>query len=183
MILLVLLALLLYSVLGIGARQDARSPIDYSAHIIISADPSFFGTPLNVSVQMTCQPNGANLTLDGNPLAYATNVGGGGILATISPPAGVHQITAQSGPCRGSLAFTVLEPQCHDGEQESCENGPGCSGTQTCTGGEWGGCAAPPRICNPGQKVSCPINSCVFGLTYCNSCGTEWSECTAPAEQ
>ena len=181
LILLVLLALLLYAISGIGARPSPLTPIDYSASILVSPNPSFFGTPLNVTVRMSsCQLNDANLTLDG--LAINSTDDGQELLAQIEPDVGMHNLAVVSGQCSGSLEFTTLEPACAQGRQKSCEISPGCSGEQTCDGGIWGDCQAPARICNPGQKVSCPITSCAFGVSYCDACGNGWGECAVPQQ-
>lgn len=181
-ILLIVLALLAYAMMKVGPRPDAQqaAPPAYSALLRVSANPSYSDSPLVVSGILTnCGASNATLRLDGKSLGYQ-QAGGSELTATIRPTAGMHQLSLESGPCRGSLLFETRPPACRDGETRACDAGRGCPGTQTCQNNAWGPCSGPSRICNPGQRVSCPLTSCVFGVTVCNPCGTGWSACTAP---
>mgnify|MGYP001606797983 CR=1 FL=1 len=183
LILLVVLALIIYAMMTFGAKpleQPALAPA-YSAVLAVSANPSYSNAPLAVSGTLTnCGAANATLRMDGNPLAYQQD-GSGGITATIRPTLGTHKLDLESGPCRDTISFETRPPACANGQARSCDAGRGCPGKQTCQNNAWGPCSGPARICNPGQKVSCPLTSCIFGVTVCNACGTGWSACTAPS--
>lgn len=182
-ILLIVLALLAYAMMNAGSGKDGAqqaAPAAYSALLRVSANPSYAGSPLTVSGILTnCGGSNATLRMDGSPLAYQ-QTGTSELTATIYPTVGAHQLSLESGQCTSSLSFETRAPACGNGQARTCDAGRGCPGTQTCQNNVWGPCRGPGRICNPGQKVSCAINSCVFGLTVCNPCGTGWSACTAP---
>lgn len=183
LIILVVLALMIYAMMTFGQRQDEQPALApaYSAVLAVSANPSYSNEPLVVSGTLTnCGDGNATLRIDGNPLAYQ-QIGSGGITATIRPALGTHKLELESGLCKDSLSFETRSPLCSDGQTRPCDAGRGCPGKQTCQNNAWGPCSGPARICNPGQKVSCPITSCIFGVTVCNACGTGWSDC-APAK-
>ena len=184
-ILLIVLALIIYVMMALGTAPGPKPaaqqevPPAYSALLRLSANPSYSNAQIVVSgILNNCGAANATLRLDGKPLEYQQ--AGNELTATIRPVAGTHQLSFESGPCKSSLLFETLPPACANGQSRACDAGRGCPGIQTCQNNFWGSCRGPARICNPGQKVSCAINSCVFGTTVCNACGTGWSICTAP---
>jgi hypothetical protein len=71
--------------------------------------------------------------------------------------------------------------ECTSRETKACERGE-CGGTIYCIGGTWGECVQKKRICVPGKKVGCTLDSCSFGYRICNGCGTGFSECLRESE-
>ncbi len=179
-ILIVVVALIAYAMMTAGPKQAAQNiPPAYSAHLSLSVNPSYSGVPLVVSATLTnCGEGNATLRFDGKSVSYQQT--DSEITASISPSVGTHKLEIESGRCKDSLSFETRTPLCSEGQKRACNAGRGCPGTQVCENNAWGACSGPARICSPGQKVPCAINSCVFGLTTCNACGTAWSACTAP---
>ena len=94
----------------------------------------------------------------------------------ISPPPGSHVFEARNGNCSDSVGFSVVAPECSDGQVRQCIS-DGCAGNETCFGGNWGGCALPWKICSPGQEIGCSLDGCHFGYSVCNRCGSGFGPC------
>ncbi|MCX8197230.1 MAG: hypothetical protein N3G80_02860 [Candidatus Micrarchaeota archaeon] len=93
---------------------------------------------------------------------------------------GKHIISAKNQQCSSSISVEAYKRECEEKSSRECFVG-NCSGTQKCSAGKWGECILPKKICVPGQKVGCSLNSCSFGYRTCNECGTEFGPCM-PAE-
>ena len=96
--------------------------------------------------------------------------------ASLSPPPGAHVFEARNGNCSANVSFSVVAPECGDGQVQRCNSG-GCSGNETCFGGNWGDCVLPRKVCLPGQKIGCSLDGCHFGYSACNGCGSGFGPC------
>jgi hypothetical protein len=74
----------------------------------------------------------------------------------------------------GPLPVAVKE--CSGNESRPCIIGQ-CQGVQKCSGGAYSDCLLPRKICIPGEKSGCTLDSCQFGYMACNSCGTGFLPC------
>jgi len=64
---------------------------------------------------------------------------------------------------------------CVEGKILNCTNDKNCEGIKICNNGEYGNCIISKK-CNPENKEECWIG-CKKGYKYCNSCGTDYSDC------
>jgi hypothetical protein len=90
--------------------------------------------------------------------------------------AGEHALSATSGECSGSLEFSVAAPACNAGETEECGIGA-CKGLRKCENGAFTECMLPKKMCVPGSATGCLLDSCSFGYSKCNECGTGYGPC------
>ncbi|MFA6907648.1 MAG: hypothetical protein WC263_02370 [Candidatus Micrarchaeia archaeon] len=89
---------------------------------------------------------------------------------------GSHVFSAQGKGCNSTLAFTVLARACAANETKECERN-GCPGIRKCAGGLFSECALLKKVCSPGEKVGCHVDSCSSGHMVCNPCGTSFGKC------
>lgn len=66
--------------------------------------------------------------------------------------------------------------ECINGQKEKCTNSLDCTGYKICKEEKWSECIV-IKICKPGDKTGCFINSCQMGYSTCNKCGTAYENC------
>lgn len=64
---------------------------------------------------------------------------------------------------------------CGEGQTRPCQVG-NCSGTSTCKGGSWSSCRL-EIVCEPGSRISCSEEGCVYGFRECDECGAGYGPC------
>lgn len=74
-----------------------------------------------------------------------------------------------------SFQNTIQEKECEEGEIATCVK-DGCDGTMECINGKFSSCSI-EKICVPGSKIGCAMDSCTTGYKTCNECGTGYGEC------
>lgn len=85
-----------------------------------------------------------------------------------------------AGPGNLSAPLSGAEnrfPECIFGQQIPCSNYMNCTGHRVCRGGKWSECII-WKLCTPGTKTGCFVDSCRMGYATCNSCGTAYENCT-----
>ncbi len=95
---------------------------------------------------------------------------------SLALPAGNHSIAIWNADCNATAVVQVIRPACESGAAKACMAG-GCAGTRNCIGGAWGDCELPASKCSPWEKIGCAYDSCSFGYSTCNKCGTAWGPC------
>ncbi|MDD5336850.1 MAG: hypothetical protein PHS02_00010 [Candidatus ainarchaeum sp.] len=75
-----------------------------------------------------------------------------------------------------SIPLLNASPGCIPGVRMNCTNSLGCSGQKLCVESSWTECVT-RRVCTPGQKGACHVNSCEMGYATCDSCGV-YVNCT-----
>lgn len=90
---------------------------------------------------------------------------------------GQSQVPVET-PGAGPLVLSpVPKPhECEDGVY-NCTDSLGCAGYRMCQNGGWSACVI-KRICAPGSKRGCFVDSCNTGYETCNACGTAYEGCT-----
>ncbi len=176
---LLLMVLALFLIWPRGAPEQAAAPPVPQASISFSPLPVHEGEALKVRVELppSCANlSGMALSFDNQdvPLARAD----AGFEAVLRPTAGAHRVQLEGAPnCRAAAGFSALPKPCAEGRNRSCTDARGCAGISQCIGGAWSACRAPSRICDAGASTPCLLNSCNWGISVCNSCGTAWSAC------
>ncbi len=131
----------------------------------------FEGERLTVKAFSSCGK--FELLLDGKKIA----VGETRAQAAFVANAGRHTIEAKGAQCSQKLEFEAVARQCDEGGEQDCKIGS-CTGRQACAAGRFGNCVLPKKVCVPGTKTGCTLNSCQFGYRICNDCGTGYSDCS-----
>ncbi|MFA5077532.1 MAG: hypothetical protein WC488_03850 [Candidatus Micrarchaeia archaeon] len=87
-------------------------------------------------------------------------------------------ILEEKAPGSAISPINTTQDGCTPGLRLNCTNTLGCEGRKLCVEGKWTECVT-QRICAPGQKGACSVNSCEMGYATCNSCGTAYENCTS----
>ena len=163
-----------------GADESSASQAPAPA---LSIEPSSAYENQTVRVQASLPPacpgaSGLTLTLDGQPLAF--HLSNGQLDASLTAPLGAHRVQLSGASCSAAAGFRVIEAPCVSGRSKACAGAGGCTGQSVCNAGAWSACRLPERVCDPGQRIPCTSDSCHWGFSACNSCGTAWGPCTPP---
>jgi hypothetical protein len=146
--------------------------------IKLENSPVHEGEELRVEITLApaCKKESLSLFLDEKAVEFSLS--SGSIHAILRPKEGVHKLRLEGGKdCSASEIFEVLAAKCKEGTTKSCIDSRGCEGKSICRSGVWGACIFPTPICKPGSKTACMINSCEWGFSVCNMCGTGWGPC------
>ncbi|VVB57614.1 Uncharacterised protein [uncultured archaeon] len=181
---LAVLAAVLFLAWPHPAPPADEGPLVQSPAVSLTLTPSPAYEGQGVRVQAVLAPecpdaSGLHLSLDGRPLAF--RVSDGRLEASFVPASGTHRVQLSGRSCAAAAVLQVTAAPCAGGTNRTCADSRGCAGQSVCTGGVWSVCRLPERICDPGARIPCSTDSCHWGFSICNSCGTAWGECLPPA--
>ncbi len=181
--LLSLLALAALFLLWPRASAPDTSVDTPAPQIIISFEPSSAFENQTVQVYAALPPScpgreGLTLTLDNMPVNF--NLSDHLLSASVSALSGAHRVQLSGASCSVVNVLHVSPRPCTEGATRACTDSIHCAGQSVCAGGAWNACRVPPRICDPGTRIPCSTDSCKWGFSNCNSCGTQWGECLPP---
>ena len=157
-----------YWLFSSAPREEGGASIEV---FLDSKGAVFEGEQLAVKAFSSCGK--FDLFLDRKKLAEGETRAQAAFVANV----GKHVIEAKGNGCDRKLEFEAVARQCNDGEEQDCAIGS-CTGRQACAAGRFGNCVLPKKVCVPGTKTGCTLNSCQFGYRICNECGTGYSDCS-----
>ena len=170
----ILLFLVFASMVFLFIEKEGEKRVGAQKEIIMHTDKDEYveGDSISVSGESTC--GNVSLFVDGKEI-QARNVDGT-FSASLTAVIGAHNITAEGDGCAASSGVTVLNRECSGNETISCTVN-GCDGYKPCVDGRFGACRKNKRVCKPGSRMGCSLNSCSFGYMICNECGTGYGHC------
>ena len=152
------------------------NPDSQAIEIFISPQVIFEGSLVQARAFSSC--GNFSLFLDEEELASGENR----IEVSFLARTGEHLLYAKSASCYAKKAFTVQARECAEGENRTCAFGQ-CKGVQFCINGKFSECYPEKKVCVPGERRGCSLNSCQFGYMVCDPCGTGFGPCKAYPEE
>ncbi len=156
-------------------KSQAAAPDGAKIEIFLSGPSPFFENG-SATARVFSSCGSFAVFLDGRKISEGASRAD----AVFAPRAGEHLLSAANEKCTSSVSFAVVRRECSANQSRPCNVGA-CLGKQKCAGGVFSECVLPRRICVPGEKAGCSLDSCQFGYMACNQCGTGFGECK-PAE-
>lgn len=153
----------------VSSRQPSAAPEEKIEIFLSGSRPFLDGGTASVQAFSSCGE--FELSLDGRTISSGASAS-----AEVPLAVGQHVLEAKNARCDEELEFSVIAKECESNETRGCSVGA-CFGTQVCSGGFYGECAIPPKICTPGVGIGCSTDGCHFGHAICNDCGNGFGPC------